>query len=106
MAEHFSGWQPGQRMHAHTGKCIKCGRPDGDSVIHVTLTLQVGRLSLQHEGVGSRLCPQCKAKYLPLTPAMNSELNRLGSKLWRDLRKRGCPCCEAGLDWFPTDRVH
>lgn len=43
---------------------------------------------------------------VPLTPAMERELDRLGAKLWRDLRKRGCPCCEAGLGWYPAEQAH
>jgi hypothetical protein len=103
---HFVGWTPGSRMHAHVGSCIKCGGTDGDATIYVRVYASAGRLGLNLDGVGTRLCPQCKAKYLPLTPAMDRELDRLGAKLWRDLRKRGCPCCQAGLDWYPAEHAH
>lgn len=106
MTEHFTGWTPGSRMHAHSGKCIKCGSADGDSTIYVRVYEIGARLGLNLDGVRSRLCPQCKTKYLPLTHAMNLELNRLSDKLWRDLRKRGCPCCQAGLDWYPAEQQH
>jgi GNAT superfamily N-acetyltransferase len=33
---HFSGWNT--RMHTHTERCILCGGPEGDTVIHVKLT--------------------------------------------------------------------
>lgn len=100
--DHFVGWIPGSRMHTHMGTCIKCGGIDGDTTIYVRVCEIAGTLSLNLDGVGSRLCTRCKAKYLPLTHAMDQELNRLGDKLWRDLRKRGCPCCKAGLDWYPA----
>ena len=73
--------------------------------IYARIAEQGGQLVLQQRGIGSRLCPDCKARYLPLTGAMNQELDRLCAKLWRDLRKRGCPCCEAGLDWYPGGSI-
>jgi hypothetical protein len=102
--QHFAGWIPGSRMHAHTGRCIKCGSREGDTTVYVRVNGEANVLFLQ--GVGSRLCPQCKARYLPLTPVMDRELKRLGDKLWRDLKKRGCPCCQAGLNWYPAEQVH
>lgn len=105
MMDHFVGWIPGSRMHAHVRTCIKCGSIDGDATIYVRVFKSAGTLGLNLDGVGSRLCPQCKAKYLPLTRAMDQELNRCGDKLWRDLKKRGCPCCQAGLDWYPAEQA-
>jgi hypothetical protein len=32
---HFADWAPGSRMHAYLGTCIRCGSPDGDTVIYV-----------------------------------------------------------------------
>jgi hypothetical protein len=93
-------------MHTHTGRCVKCGSVDGDAVIYARVRVVGGRLGLALDSIGSRLCQTCKAKYLPLTPAMDRELTRCGDKLWRDLRKHGCPCCQAGLVWYPADQVH
>jgi hypothetical protein len=106
MSDHFEGWPLGGRMHAHTGTCIKCGSPEGDTTIDVRLISTCGRRALSLEGVGSQLCPKCKAKYLPLTLAMDREFDRLADKLWRDLKKRGCPCCQSGLAWYPVEQVH
>lgn len=103
---HFAGWPLGRRMHTHIGRCIKCGSSDGQSIVCVRLTRPGDGLALQLDGVSNRLCPHCKAKYRPLSPAMREELDRLSGKLWRDLRKRGCPCCEAGFSWYPAEQVH
>jgi hypothetical protein len=89
----------GSFMHAHTEKCIKCGDPNGDTVIIVQVVREPEGKAMELEGIGIQLCPQCEAKYLPLTPATDAELNRLGDKLWRDLGRNGCPHCFSGLDW-------
>lgn len=102
MAEHFLGLRPGQRVHAHTGACIKCGSDEGDTVLEATVVQSNGRVGLRRGGAGSNFCPACREKYLPITPAMSDHLDELKRKLWRDLMKRGCPCCEAGLQWYPS----
>jgi hypothetical protein len=65
-----------------------------------------GHIALHPDGTGNRLCPACKEKYQPLTPAMRRNLDELNGKLWRNLKKRGCPCCQAGLQWYPAKQRH
>jgi hypothetical protein len=69
----------GTRWHTDTGTCIK----DASSI--------------KLESMGNRLCPQCLA-----TEPSNARLDHLCEELWADIRTRGCPCCEAGLDWYSS----
>jgi len=98
--------QPGRRLHTYLHRCTKCGNPNGYTIIHVRIEAEGTFLALNWCGSGNRLCPDCQAKYLPLTHGMRRELDRLSRKAWRDLRKRGCPFCQAGLDWYPTATAH
>jgi hypothetical protein len=91
-------------MHTHTGQCILCGSPEGDSVIYVKLTRAVGNFGLTWQGTGHQRCPACRAKE-PMAPALRQRLDHLGDKLWSDLRRCGCPCCGAGLIWQPSSNL-
>jgi hypothetical protein len=71
--------------------------------VQCEIRLHDGDKAYWRTGIGNQLCPQCRAKHLPLTPAMDQELNRLSDELWDDVKRRGCPCCEAGLQWIPDE---
>ncbi len=95
---HFAGWKLSDRWHAHIEKCIKCGSPAGETIIQVRVVPHSkGNYAFERDDIRNRLCPACKVKYLPLTHAMNKELDSLCNKLWRSLGQRGCICCEAGV---------
>jgi hypothetical protein len=101
--EHLKGWLPGSRLHAHVHRCIKCGSPDGETVLHARLHSTATQSALEKMGTGNRLCPKCRDKLLPMTGGTRDELDRLSDKLWRDLARRGCLCCQAGLEWHPVE---
>jgi hypothetical protein len=93
---------PGKRMHTVLNACIVCSGPGGRTRINVEVAAHPslpGETMLVRRGIGNTLCPRCKPKYLPLTPVTRKQLDDLSDKTWDDLRKRGCPCCEAGLTW-------
>ena len=103
---HFGGWTPGRRLHAHLGYCI-CGSTEGNTAVFVRVVVNpAGGLGLVWERIRNALCPACQAKYLPLTAAVERELDRLNEEIWPALIERGCPCCEAGLVWQPAETVH
>jgi hypothetical protein len=94
-------WRVGDHLHAHTYRCLVCQDPRGDSFVNVEVRLNVeGRLMLIKRDIGSRLCPDCKPDYLPLTPERSRKLDDLCETRWQELSALGCPCCEAGLIWF------
>jgi hypothetical protein len=90
-------------MHAHLGTCIRCGSPDGDTLVYVRVGEQAGIITLFQDGIANQLCPSCKAE---LDEAMHRELDHLNAELWPALKKRGCPCCTAGLTWYPAEQVN
>jgi hypothetical protein len=105
--QHFVDWKPGILMHTHLGKCIKCGSPEGDTILYVRPEIgAASSLELRYDSAANRLCTACKEKYLPLTEGVRRELDSLTAKIWPTLRKRGCPCCEAGLTWHPVELMH
>jgi hypothetical protein len=101
--QHFVDWEPGERMHAHIGKCITCDSSEGDTIVHVRVVNPRGRISVKPGGVGNKLCPQCKPK---CDAAMHRRIDRLNGDLWTELTGRGCPCCQWGLTWHPSEQTH
>jgi hypothetical protein len=92
---HFLGFRPGDRLHAHTGTCIKCGSDNGDTLICASVVEAHGRLALRRDRIAGALCPTCGHKV--------RNLGKLADKLWRNIQKRGCPCCwDSGLHWYPS----
>jgi hypothetical protein len=54
----------------------------------------VKHITLFQDAIANQLCPSCESG---LDETMHRELDRLDAELWPALKKRGCPCCQAGL---------
>jgi len=98
---HFSDWKVGERMAAIIDGCIRCGSPEGHSMVFARVRDTPDGLG--DEGIGNQLCPKCKAG---LDDAMHKEIDRLDVKLRAHLKTLGCPCCEAGLTCRRAPQVH
>jgi hypothetical protein len=87
-------------VHTHTEKCILCGGSGGDSVLEVAFERVSGGIGLIYWNLHTRLCDGCATKHLPLTRLMRRKLDRLSDRVWKQMMKRGCPCC-CGIEWHP-----
>jgi hypothetical protein len=96
----------GRRPHTHLGTCINCGSLDGGTLVYVTVRMNHDDMTLNYEGMGNKLCLQCKADLIPLTSATTKKLDKLSEETWRAIKRRCCPCCAAGVDWFDTPLAH
>jgi hypothetical protein len=102
MDHNINLFRPEARLHTHLGTCIICGSSAGDTTVYVKcVEVPAGRSSLDLEGMGVQLCPQCEPPR-KLTDGHRALLRSFGHRWWANLKKRGCPCCEAGLTWYPT----
>jgi hypothetical protein len=63
----------------------------------------VKHITLFQDAIANQLCPSCESG---LDETVHRELDRLDAELWPALKKRGCPCCQAGLTWYPAEQVH
>jgi hypothetical protein len=102
-------FRPGARLHTHIGTCINCGSSEGDTIVHVKCFEERGWLGVEYESIANMLCPQCKAKLMPggrLTEAGRHKLDKLTEEVVPNLKRLGCPCCEAGLTWRATEHRH
>jgi hypothetical protein len=95
-------FRPGARLCTHLDKCIVCGSPKGDEIIYVRVLHTAEETNLKYDGGTSRPCHECCVKLAPdgnPSEALRQRLEKLNREAWVELRKRGCPCCEAGLAW-------
>ena len=94
---HFTDeiWTNGQLVHTHLGRCILCNSSDGETVVRARVDATASGLRLIYEGVGNRLCTECRAKHTPLSRAMRRRLDRLNDKIWPQLKKLAAPVAQA-----------
>jgi hypothetical protein len=83
-------WTDGQRLHTRLDKCALCGSPDGHMIFHAQVVVSPAQTALLLTGIGSALCPNCKAKHLPLSKVMSRRLDKRGEQAWQQLKKLGC----------------
>ena len=111
MQTHFQAnaalWTEGNRIQTMLCRCILCGDPEGATVVFARVWMRDdGRLMLAPDGISNSLCPDCRAKHAPVSTAMRNRLNKLSDKAWQKLKRRGCPCCDAGIEWQQAPLVH
>jgi hypothetical protein len=100
-------WTPNTKLYAHLLGCILCGASEGYTTVFVQARkAPTGAIGLTLNGIGNHLCPGCKAKYVPMDQATRRRLDKLSNKIWPKLKKRGCPCCSAGLEWRLAEEAH
>lgn len=118
--EHLDEFSIGDRFRTVLDGCILCGRladvaicPDhgasvndtdgGYTILDVELVGTPQGASLVRDGGGNHLCADCVAKHGTkdgagkhrLSDALHRRLERLGDKIWAELKLRyGCPLCE------------
>jgi hypothetical protein len=100
MSGHFRSdlWAIGNRLWTHTCCCPLCGGPGGDIILKGRVVQHPQGRALLRDFIGDVLCPDCRARYAPLTKAMHKKLTKLNNGVWRELMKMGCPCC-CGIEW-------
>jgi hypothetical protein len=103
---HNANMRHGTCWHAHTNVCINCGSGEGDTRLEIRVVGDANNTWFRVEYISNSLCPRCRADLVPLTPANDKHLTQLSDELWDALKKRGCPCCAADLDWHPSPQRH
>jgi hypothetical protein len=61
----------------------------------------VKHITLFQDAIANQLCPSCESG---LDETMHVSLTAWMRNCGPP--KRGCPCCQAGLTWYPAEQVH